>query len=74
MQDAEDTGTPIVASPLPLAVTVNAVIPLETFTLRYVLAVLRAHKGKKSATARALAVTRYKLAVHLKRAAELGMV
>lgn len=57
-----------------LAVTVDAVVPLEVFTIRYALAVLGAHNDNKTAAARALGITRYTLLRLVKRASELGMV
>jgi transcriptional regulator with PAS, ATPase and Fis domain len=54
-----------------LAVTVDAVVPLEVFTMRYVLAVLAAFKGNKSRAARALGVSRFALARMVKRGAVL---
>ena len=73
MQDANATATPI-AGPITLAVTVDTVVPLEIFTLRYAVAVLGAHNGNKSRAARALGITRYSLLRLCKRASELGVL
>lgn len=66
-------GRRVVASDLPLVVAVDAVVPLEVFTLRYALAVLGAHSGNKSRAARALGVSRFALQRMCKRAETLGM-
>lgn len=60
-----------VTGPITLAVTVNAVVSLETFTIRYALAVLDAHDGNKSRASRALGISRFTLARLVKRAAAL---
>ncbi|HUS27570.1 MAG TPA: helix-turn-helix domain-containing protein [Kofleriaceae bacterium] len=56
-----------------LAVTVEAVVPLEVFMIRYALAVLAAHDGNKTHAAKALGVSRFMLQRLCKRAATLGM-
>lgn len=72
MQDANATATPI-AGYMTLQVTVDTVVPLEIFTLRYALAVLGAHNNNKSRASRALGITRYALLRLCKRATELGV-
>lgn len=66
-------ATKPIAGELPLAVTVDAVVPLEVFTIRYALAVLGAHNGNKSRAAKALGVSRFVLARMVKRGTELGV-
>lgn len=56
------------------AVTIESVLPLEVFELRYVLAVLALYKGNKSRAAKALQIDRRSFYRRLERAAELGMV
>jgi transcriptional regulator with PAS, ATPase and Fis domain len=62
------------SSPMTSAVTIDSVVPLEIFELRYVLAVLRVCNGNKSRAALALAIDRRSLYRRLDRAAELGLV
>lgn len=65
---------PALSSPMTSAVTIESVVPLEIFELRYVLAVLELHKGNKARAAKALVVSRRSLYRLLDRAAALGMV
>jgi transcriptional regulator with PAS, ATPase and Fis domain len=67
-----DSSQPIAGS-LPLSVEVKTVVTLEVFTLRYALAVLRAHNDNKTHAAAALGITRYTLLRLVKRATELGL-
>lgn len=69
---SEVSAAPLVGE-LPLDVTVNAVVPLEVFTLRYALAVLRAHGGNKSKAAGALCISRRSIYRLIERAQQLGM-
>lgn len=72
MQDTNAAALPI-AGPMTRAVTVETVVPLEIFTLRYALAVLGAHNNNKSSASRALGITRYALMRLCKRARVLGV-
>lgn len=72
MPVANAIAAPIVGA-MTLAVTVDTVVPLEVFTIRYALAVLGAHNGNKSRASRALGITRYALLRLCKRAADLGV-
>lgn len=56
------------------AVTIESVLPLEIFELRYVVAVLALYKGNKARAAKALQIDRRSLYRRIDRAAELGMV
>lgn len=58
---------PIAAEPLPIAITVGAIVPLEVFALRYAIAVLEVFKGNKTRAAVALGVSRHVLTRLLKR-------
>lgn len=65
---------PLAGEPLPVAVTVGAIVPLEVFALRYALAVLGVFKGNKTKAAEALGMSRHALGRMLKRGTELGLV
>ncbi len=68
-----DSAAPLVGE-LRTEVTIAAIVPLEVFTMRYAIAVLRAHRGNKSRAAEALGVSRHLLGRLVKRAERLGMV
>lgn len=72
MDAAEVQNAPLVGE-LTREVSVNTVVPLEVFTIRYALAVLRSYNGNRSHAAKALGVSRWAVLRLLKRAAQLGM-